>query len=157
MGRKVHGLDKEVAGAHGRVEDLDVEESPYDFLPSDAVALGVGAAEFPHLLVLGLEPAAALFLGLPEERPRDLELLFQHSGELTIWTPTPIDEETLGLESETIEEDVLQLNRHAGEGDAETDELLDELRRKALEDESADGQEDETGMDGDAEPPGEGG
>jgi len=78
------------------------------------------------------------------------------SGELTIWTPTPIDEETLALESEAIEEDVLQLNRHAGEGDAETDELLDELRRKALEDEPADGQEDETGMDGDAEPPGEG-
>ena len=75
------------------------------------------------------------------------------SGQLTDWTPTPIDEQIVGLESETIEEDVYQLNRNEGEADAETDELLDELRRKALEDEPSDGQENETGMGGDAEPP----
>ena len=78
------------------------------------------------------------------------------SGELAVWTPTPINGETLGLESQAIEEDVLQLNRNAGEGDSETDELLDELRRKALEDEPADGEENATGVGGDAEPPGEG-
>lgn len=78
------------------------------------------------------------------------------SGELAVWTPTPLNQETTGLESQAIEEDVLQLNRNAGEGDSETDDLLDELRRKALEDEPADGQENTTGMDGDAEPPGEG-
>lgn len=78
------------------------------------------------------------------------------SGQLTDWTPTPIDEQILGVESEAIGEDVYQLNRNAGEPDAETDELLNELRRKALEDEPSDEQENETGIDGDAEPPGEG-
>ena len=78
------------------------------------------------------------------------------SGQLTDWTPTPIDEQALGVDSEGIGEDVYQLNRNAGEGDAETDELLDELRRKALEDESEDDQENETGMGADAESPGEG-
>ena len=62
------------------------------------------------------------------------------SGQLTDWTPTPIDAQTPGLDSAAIEEDVYQLNRNAGEADAETDELLDELRRKALEDEPSDGQ-----------------
>ncbi len=78
------------------------------------------------------------------------------SGQLTDWTPTPVAEQILGVDSEAIREDVYQLNRNAGETDAETDELLDELRRKAFEDEPSDGQENETGMDGDAEPPGEG-
>jgi hypothetical protein len=78
------------------------------------------------------------------------------SGELAVWTPTPVSQEMMGLESQAIEEDVLQLNRNAGEGDSETDELLDELRRKALEDEPPDGQENATGTGGDTEPPGEG-
>jgi len=78
------------------------------------------------------------------------------SGQLTDWTPTPIDEQDLGTDAEVIEEDVYQLNRNAGEGDAETDGLLDELRRKALEDEPEDGQENETRMDGDADSAGEG-
>ena len=78
------------------------------------------------------------------------------SGELTVWTPKPIDEETPGLESEAMEQDVYQLNRNAGEGDAETDDLLDELRRKALEDKPPDGQEESTGMGRDSEPPGQG-
>lgn len=77
------------------------------------------------------------------------------SGQLTDWNPTLVDETAPGLESEAIEEDVYQMNRNAGEADAETDELLYELRRKALEDEPSDGQENETGMGGDAEPPGE--
>jgi len=78
------------------------------------------------------------------------------SGDLAVWTPMPISGETPSLESQAIEEDVLQLNRNAGESDSETDELLDELRRKGLEDEPPDGQENETGMGRDAEPPGEG-
>jgi len=78
------------------------------------------------------------------------------SGELTDWTPMPVDEPPLDVDSEVIEDDVYQLNRNAGEGDAETDELLNDLRRKALEDESEDGQENETAMGGDAEPPREG-
>ena len=73
------------------------------------------------------------------------------SGQLTDWTPTPIDEQDLGIDAEVIEEDVYQLNRNAGEGDVETDGLLDELRRKALEDKPEDGQENETRMDGDAD------
>ena len=78
------------------------------------------------------------------------------SGELAVWTPTPVEAETPGVESEAIEEDVYQFNRNEGETDAETDELLGELRRKALEDEPPDGQENSTGMGGDSEPPGKG-
>jgi hypothetical protein len=78
------------------------------------------------------------------------------SGQLTDWTPTPIDEQNLGIDAEVIEEDVYQLNRNAGEGDVETDGLLDELRRKALEDKPEDGQENETRIDGDADSAGEG-
>jgi len=78
------------------------------------------------------------------------------SGQLTVWTPAPIEEETPALEPQAIEEDVYQLNRNAGEADPETDELLEDLRRKALEDEPSDGQENETGMGGDAESPREG-
>ena len=106
------------------------------------------------------EEAQKEFEELPDTKLPDSEIdsIIEQvtSGQLTDWTPTPIDEETLGLESETIEEDVYQLNRNVGEADAETDDLLDELRRKALEDEPSDGQENETGMGGDAEPPGEG-
>ncbi|MBL7132887.1 MAG: hypothetical protein ISS78_02200 [Phycisphaerae bacterium] len=106
------------------------------------------------------EEAQKEFEGLPDVAlpESEIEAIIEQvtSGEMTIWTPTPINEEAPGLESQAIEEDVLQLNRNAGEGDAETDELLDELRRKALKDDTADGQENETGMGGDAEPPGEG-
>ncbi len=74
-------------------------------------------------------------------------------GELAVWAPTPGDDDTISFDREVIEEDVLQLNRNEGQADAETDELLDELRRKALEDGQADGQEDSTGVGGDQEPP----
>ena len=79
------------------------------------------------------------------------------SGELAVWTLTPTEDDATSYDSEAIEEDVLQLNRNEGEADAETDELLDELRRKALDDGQADGKEDQTGMGGDAEPPAKGG
>lgn len=79
------------------------------------------------------------------------------SGELAVWTPTPIDAEMPAAESEAIEEDVFQLNRNEGEPDPETDKLLDELRRKALEDGQADEQEDSAGVGGDQEPPEQGG
>jgi hypothetical protein len=79
------------------------------------------------------------------------------SGELTVWTPTPREEDTPNFDSAAIEEDVLQLNRNEGQADAEINELLNELRRKALEDGQTDGKEDPTGMGGDAEPPRTGG
>jgi len=107
------------------------------------------------------EEAQREFEALPDVRLSDSEIdsvIDQvTSGELGVWTPTPIDTEMLGAESEAIEEDVCQLNRNEGQDDAETDELLDELRRRALEDEPSSGQEDSTGMGGDAEPPAEGG
>ncbi len=106
------------------------------------------------------EEAQKEFEELPDTKLSDSEIdsIIEQvtSGQLTNWTPTPIDEQTLGLESEAIEEDVYQLNRNAGEADAETDKLLDELRHKALEDEPSDGQENTIGMGGNAEPPGEG-
>ena len=79
------------------------------------------------------------------------------SGELTVWTPTPTEDDAPGFDCEAIDEDVLQLNRNEGQADAETDALLNELRRTALEDGQANGREDATGMGGDAEPPAKGG
>ena len=106
------------------------------------------------------EEAEREFEELPDAKLLDSEIdsIIEEvtSGQLTDWTPTPIDEQALGVDSEVIGEDVYQLNRNAGEADAETDELLDELRRKAFENESEDGQENETGMGGDAESAGEG-
>lgn len=78
------------------------------------------------------------------------------SGELAAWSTTPIDADAPYFTSEIIEEDVLQLNRNEGQADAETDELLNELRRKALEDGPPDGKEDSTGLGGDSEPPAKG-
>ena len=78
------------------------------------------------------------------------------SGELAVWTPVSTDADLPAADSEAIEQDVYQLNRNEGQSDAETDELLDELRRKALEDNPPDGQENQTGLGGDSEPPGKG-
>jgi len=78
------------------------------------------------------------------------------SGELAVWTPVSTDADLSATDSEAIEQDVYQLNRNEGQADAETDELLDELRRKALEDTPPDGQENQTGLGGDSEPPGKG-
>jgi hypothetical protein len=59
-----------------------------------------------------------------------------------------------GLES-GIDEDALQLNRNAGDADAEVDDRVEELRRKALgNDGEAD--QDQTGMADGSEPPGKG-
>ena len=109
---------------------------------------------------LNPEEAQSEFEELPDTKLSDSEIDSiigeVTSGQLTDWTPTPIDEQILSVESEVIGEDVYQLNRNAGEPDAETDELLNKLRRKALEDEPSDEQENEIGIDGDSEPPGEG-
>ena len=106
------------------------------------------------------EEAQKEFDELPDTKLSDAEIesIMDQvtSGQLTDWTPTPIDLDMPESELEAIEKDVFQLNRNAGEADSETDELLDELRRKALEDEPSDGQENKTGMGGDTEPPGEG-
>jgi len=106
------------------------------------------------------EEAQKEFDALPDEKLSDSEIdsVIEQvtSGELAVWTPEPTDVEMPGAESQAIEQDVYQLNRNEGEADAETDELLDELRRKALEDTPPDGQENQTGLGGDSEPPGKG-
>lgn len=69
------------------------------------------------------------------------------SGESKSWTTTPEFGDFGDVDTESIEEDVLQLNKNAGEGDEETDELLRKLRREALT-EDEDGEADEDGLDG---------
>jgi hypothetical protein len=66
--------------------------------------------------------------------------------------PTPPEPElwTGDEQLDEVEEDVLQLNRNAGERDEQTDRLIDELRRKALDN---DGKE-QYRQDGGASPPG---
>lgn len=107
------------------------------------------------------EEAQKEFESLPDAKLSDTEIdaIVDQvtSGELAVWTPTPPDDDTTDFDREAIEEDVLQLNRNEGQSDEETDKLLDELRRKALEDGQADGQEDSTGVDGDQESPEQGG
>lgn len=56
------------------------------------------------------------------------------------------------VDTDSVEEAVLQLNRNKGEDDAETAITEEELRRRMLDDE-----EDESGMEGDAGPPRPGG
>jgi len=106
------------------------------------------------------EKAQKEFEALPDKKLSDSEIdsIIDQvtSGELAVWAPEPIDAGMPGAESQEIEEDVYQLNRNVGEADAETDELLDELRRKALEDTPPDGQENQTGLGGDSEPTGKG-
>ncbi|MCG3178606.1 MAG: hypothetical protein BIFFINMI_00934 [Phycisphaerae bacterium] len=106
------------------------------------------------------EEAQKEFDALPDEKLSDSQIssIIEQvtSGELAVWTPEPVDLEVPGADSQAIEEDVYQLNRNEGQADAETDDLLDELRRKALEDGSPDGQENQTGLGGDSEPPGKG-
>lgn len=55
-------------------------------------------------------------------------------------------------DTESVEDDVLQLNRNKGDGDEETDAAEEELRRRMLDDE-----EDEGGMEDGAGPPRRGG
>lgn len=107
------------------------------------------------------EEAQKEFESLPDEKLPDdqIEDIIDRvtTGEFTDWTPATPEFDMPELDCQAIEEDVLQLNRNEGQADAETDKLLDELRRKALEDGQADGQEDATGVGGDQEPPGQGG
>ncbi len=78
------------------------------------------------------------------------------SGEFTDWTPATPEFDVPEYDCESIDEDVLQLNRNEGEADAEAEDRLNELRRKALEDGHDDGQDDKTKMDGDQESPTQG-
>lgn len=55
-----------------------------------------------------------------------------------------------------VEEDVFALNRNKGEDDPEVNARLEELRKKAA-DEEDDAQQDEAGMDDPKEPPGKSG
>ena len=103
------------------------------------------------------EEAQKEFESLPDEKLSDAQIddIVDRvtSGELTDWTPAIPEFDMPEFDCESIEEDVLQLNRNEGEADAETDELLEELRRKALEDGHDDGQEDTPGMGGDQDSP----
>jgi hypothetical protein len=79
------------------------------------------------------------------------------SGELAVWSPTPSDAEAADLATEGVKEDVYQLNRNLGEADPESEKLLEELRRKALEDKGNGGDsKDSSGLGGTTEPPGKG-
>lgn len=106
------------------------------------------------------EEAQKEFESLPDEKLADdqIEDIVERvtSGEFTDWTPATPEFDAPEFDCESIDEDVLQLNRNEGAADAEADELLNELRRKALEDGHDDGQEDTTGMGGDQEPPRQG-
>ena len=75
------------------------------------------------------------------------------SGELAVWEPLLVPADAPSFDSDVIDEDVLQLNRNEGQVDRETDQLLNELRRKALEDGLPNGKKDSAGMDGDSKPP----
>ena len=106
------------------------------------------------------EEAQKEFETLPDARLSGMEMdsIIDQvtSGELAVWASVSTDADLPAADSEAIEQDVYQLNRNEGQADAETDELLDELRRKALEDTPPDGQENQTGLGGDSEPPGKG-
>lgn len=79
------------------------------------------------------------------------------SGEMTDWTPLTPKFDLSEFDCQAIQEDVWQLNRNEGDADAETDELINRLRRQALEDGQDDGQDEPDGMDGDPKSPGQGG
>lgn len=90
---------------------------------------------------------------LTEEEIEEIEDLVDSvtSGGTRTWTPTPEFGDFEDVDTESIEEDVLQLNKNAGEGDGETDDLLRKRRHDALtEDEN--GEADEDGLDGTKNP-----
>src|SRR4051794_3486698 len=93
----------------------------------------------------------------PEERlpPDEIESLLAvvRSGTVEPCDPEPVDEWSPEMDLQGMEEDVFALNRNAGEADPETDQLLEELRRKALGDDD----EEPDGEDAGAAPPGTGG
>ncbi|GAB4196932.1 MAG: hypothetical protein Kow00105_11080 [Phycisphaeraceae bacterium] len=123
--------------------------------------IAAGLGRHTGLAPMTPEEAQAEFEALPDDPLSDAQIedIIEcvTSGELADWTPPVPDFDTREFECQGIEEDVLQLNRNEGDGDEATDELLDELRRKALEDGQADGDEDKTGMGDDPESPAEGG
>lgn len=61
-----------------------------------------------------------------------------------------------GYSAETVDEDVYALNRNLGEPDPETDAKVEELRKKASDEEDTD-EQDETGLAAPEKPPGKGG
>jgi hypothetical protein len=69
------------------------------------------------------------------------------SGELAVWDQSPDPSWLTEEDTSEIESGVLQVNRNPGEEDPEIDAQIEELRRKALEDEG-DSTEDEDGLAG---------
>lgn len=106
----------------------------------------------------------------PEEAQKELESLDDHpptkeemdeinklvdavtSGNVESWTTAPEFADLDGTDTTEIEEDVLQLNKNAGEGDEDTDELLKKLRRESLTEDEDDGEVDKDGLDGTKKP-----
>ncbi len=76
------------------------------------------------------------------------------SGELTECPLSPELDWAGTIDTAPVEDNVFQLNRNEGASDPETDAMLDELRKKALE---KHGKKKPTGMGGEPEPSGEGG
>lgn len=77
------------------------------------------------------------------------------SGDLDPEEAAPDLSWTQGLDTSAVGEGVFALNRNRGEDDAEVDARVDELRKKALDEEQSD--EDEPGLEGGAKPPSKGG
>jgi len=61
-----------------------------------------------------------------------------------------------GFSAEDVDEDVFALNRNLGDADADVDARVDELRKKASDEEDDEG-ENETGLEAPEKPPGKGG
>lgn len=78
------------------------------------------------------------------------------SGKLDAWEPEPSPECLEDINTASVDEGVLQLNRNPGENDPETEKLIEELRRSALEGNEPDKEPEQNDVDGDGTPPGDG-
>jgi tetratricopeptide (TPR) repeat protein len=80
VGDIVHGLNKEVAGAHRRIEDLDIEKLVNDFLADEIrFALWLRSEALFAQPFLFVKECSALLLRLAQLWPHRLELFIQDS------------------------------------------------------------------------------
>lgn len=75
------------------------------------------------------------------------------SGQVSSWEPE-VKHWTPDSDVESVEEETLAMYREEGEADAETDAIEEELRKRMLNDEPADEQDE---LDGGTTPPGQSG
>lgn len=78
------------------------------------------------------------------------------SGKVDACEPEPSPEYLEDIDTASVEEGVLQLDRNPGENDPETEKLIEELRRSALETDEPDKELEQDDVDGDGTPPGDG-